>query len=175
MKKFILILLVLLILFVPVVSYAEEITLLPPNDGHNYYYCFYSDYIDRWKCITSDSKLYLRDVDNLFLTFKTSSFSRNYILDKSTGIWDLDFSGNNTYLHTAADLKASNIDVYYWDEVTVFFSAPKVSQLLLTMKNQSPAATLKIILAGLIPLLGLVILAISFRKAWGFLRNQLQH
>ncbi len=174
MKKFILILLVLLIFIVPVMSYAEEITVQPPNDGHNYYYCFYDPSVyDNWKCITSDGKLYL--ADDGFLTFKPKSYSKHYTLRKNTGTWEMTTAGNYGSTYRTTNFKASNVDVYYWDEVTVFFSAPKVYPLLLTMKNQSPAAILKIILAGLIPLLGLVILAISFRKAWAFFRNQLQH
>lgn len=174
MKKFILILLVLFIFILPVMSFAEETTILPPNDNHNYYYCFYEPApYDTWRCVTSDSKLY--KAENGFLTFKTSSFARLYTLNKSTGIWELNTSGNYSQTYQSYSLKATNIDVYYWDELIVFFSAPKVSQLLLTMKNQSPVATLKIILAGLIPLLGLVISAICFRKAWAFLHSQLQH
>ena len=174
MKKIFILLLVIILLFVPVVSYAEEITVLPPNDNHNYYYCFYDPApYNTWRCVTSDSKLY--KADDGFLTFKTSSFANFYTLDNSTGIWTLNTSGKFKQTYQSQLLKASNIDVYYWDEIIVFFSAPKVSQLLLTMKNQSAAAILKIILAGLIPLLGLVISAVCFRKAWAFLHNQLQN
>ncbi|HKM44012.1 MAG TPA: hypothetical protein VJY12_00975 [Dysgonamonadaceae bacterium] len=60
---------------------------------------------------------------------------------------------------------------------TVFFyqTAPPIMILVETMKGVDSGMILKIILAGLIPLAGCLILGISFRKGWAFLRNQLTH
>lgn len=170
-KKILIFLLVFIIAIIPVISFAEEITVLPPNDGHKYYYCFYNPSYLGWECITSDGKLYL--ANDGFLTFKPISYARFYKLNETTGLWEIGNNGNFGPVYTTTNFKASNVDIYYWDEVTVFFSVPRVSPLLSTMKSQSPVATLKIILAGLIPLLGLVILGICLRKGWAFLRRQL--
>ena len=173
MKKIFILLLVIILLFVPVMSYAEEITVIPPNDGNSYYY-YSKDNSGCWYCVTTNSLLY-KNGD--FLHFKNTSTYKHYKLSYS-GVWELTNTrtvASSEKIVNSSMLKGSNVTVYMWDGETVFFSPPKVSPLLLTMKNQSPVAILKIILAGLIPLLGLVILAISFRKAWGFLHNLLQH
>ena len=60
---------------------------------------------------------------------------------------------------------------------TVFFyrTAPQISPLVEGMTGADSGTLLRIISAGLIPLVGLLILGISFRKGWAFLRNQLMH
>lgn len=72
---------------------------------------------------------------------------------------------------------ASNHNIAYVDGSGFFFTPPKVStlsQIVRQVKNQGTFGMIwKNILAGLIPLAGLLILGISFRKGWAFLQNQL--
>lgn len=70
---------------------------------------------------------------------------------------------------------ASNHDIAYRDGSGFFFTPPRVSELYRTMKTMTSGTLLRTILAGLTPLVGLVILGISFRKAWGFLLSRLTH
>ena len=74
---------------------------------------------------------------------------------------------------------AANHNIAYKDGSGFFFTLPKVSelcQIVRQMKNKGTFGTmLRNFSAGLIPLVGLLILGISLRKAWVFLRNQLTH
>lgn len=74
---------------------------------------------------------------------------------------------------------ASNHNIEYIDGSGFFFTPPKAStlyQIVRQAKTQGVFGMIwKIILAGLIPLVGLLILGISFRKGWAFLRRQLMH
>ena len=60
---------------------------------------------------------------------------------------------------------------------TVFFyqTAPQIPPLVEGMAGVDSGILLRTILAGLIPLVGCLILGISFRKGWAFLRRQLTH
>jgi len=70
---------------------------------------------------------------------------------------------------------ASNHDIAYKDGSGFFFLRPKVSPLFQTMEGTDFGAILRNFSAGLIPLIGCLILGISLVKAWGFLRTQLKH
>ena len=74
---------------------------------------------------------------------------------------------------------ASNHDIAYSNGSGFFFIVPKVSelyQIVRQMKNKGTfGMILRTISAGLIPLLGCLILGISFRKGWAFLQGQLRH
>lgn len=60
---------------------------------------------------------------------------------------------------------------------TVFFyqTVPPIMILVETMKGVDSGMILKIILAGLIPLGGLIVSAICLKKGWDFLHSQLMH
>ena len=74
---------------------------------------------------------------------------------------------------------ASNHDIAYSNGSGFFFIVPKVSelyQIVRQMKNKGTFGTiLRTFSAGLIPLVGLLILGISLLKGLEFLRNQLTH
>ena len=74
---------------------------------------------------------------------------------------------------------ASNHNIEWSDGTGFFFTPPKVSTLYQTVRNMKSQGTfgkiLKNFSAGLIPIIGLLILVISLRKGWEFLRTQLKH
>ena len=73
-----------------------------------------------------------------------------------------------------SEIVASNHDIAYEDGSGFFFLCPKVSPLVQTMEVTDFGTILKNFSAGLIPIVGLIVLLIAFRKAWAFLRSQLQ-
>ena len=60
---------------------------------------------------------------------------------------------------------------------TVFFyrTAPPIPPLVAGMAGVDFGTILRTFSVGLIPLVGLIVLVICFRKGWGFLRNRLMH
>lgn len=74
---------------------------------------------------------------------------------------------------------ASNHNIAYKDGSGFFFTPPKVSTLSQIVRQAKSQGTFGMmwgtISAGLIPLAGCLILGISFRKGWAFLRRQLTH
>ena len=88
-------------------------------------------------------------------------------------------SGLGFYFGTSIpeNVVASNHHIYYGtrEEIgtQVFFSAP--SPIRTAMEIMDFGMILRTFSAGLIPLVGLIVLVISFRKGWDFLRNQLMH
>ena len=70
---------------------------------------------------------------------------------------------------------ASNHDIAYEDGSGFFFLSPKVPRLYPTMKMMDFGTILRNFSAGLIPIIGCLILVISLRKGWEFLRTQLTH
>jgi hypothetical protein len=74
---------------------------------------------------------------------------------------------------------ASNHNIAKTDGSGFFFTPPKVSTLSQIVRQAKSQGTFgmmwRIILGGLIPLVGCLILGISLRKGWAFLRNLLMH
>ena len=69
----------------------------------------------------------------------------------------------------------SNHDIEYEDGSGFFFLRPKVSPLSQGMKEADSGTILRNFSVGLIPIIGCLILVISLRKGWEFLRTQLKH
>ena len=169
MKKFIIFLLVFIIAFIPLISFAAEIYIPTiPLNGHTYYVIVIKN--GEPKLVTSEyeGEAAGNPVKHIVYTGESKIY----------GIINNNWSHENTIEGLSykfdGQVVASNYDVKF-SNGTVFFSPPKVSPLLSSAKQIQTSHLLGLILAGLIPILGLVILAISFRKVWGFLRNQLQH
>lgn len=93
----------------------------------------------------------------------------------SDGYWSYDAEGLSGLSVPIDDIYAANHDIAYTDGSGFFFTLPKVSELYRVVKTMDFGMILRTFSAGLIPLVGLLILAISLIKAWGFLRNQLMH
>lgn len=68
----------------------------------------------------------------------------------------------------------ANHDIAYEDESGFFFLRPKVLRLYPTTTTTDFGTILRTFSAGLIPLIGLLILAVSLQKAWAFLQSQLR-
>lgn len=71
-------------------------------------------------------------------------------------------------------IAAANHDIAYEDGSGFFFVPPKVSPLIQTMEVTDFGRILRNFSGGLIPILGLIVSCMAFRKAWQFLRSQLQ-
>ena len=99
-------------------------------------------------------------------TYKYYRLTENGWVLQDEGLGQLSFYTLTVY--------ASNHDIPYEEgSDDFFFVRPKVSPLIQTMEITDFGTILRNFSAGLIPVLGLLILGISLAKAWGFLRTQL--
>lgn len=83
--------------------------------------------------------------------------------------------GKDDYRHTFESILQANHHIAYADGSGFFFLRPRVSRLTPGMKETDFGKILKSFSAGLIPILGCLISLWGFRKAWHFLRSQLQN
>ena len=84
-----------------------------------------------------------------------------------------EYEGGSEYNISA--MHKSNHDVVYDDGSGFFFFRARQSRLFQPTKNLDYGMILRNFSAGLIPLVGLLILVISLRKGWAFLQGQLMH
>lgn len=159
---------VLMFLLVPVLSFAEEITI--PIDEKPYYIVLSSS--DAITILRSDVKAYI-STDNRIVIHQTNINKYYYPNGTTTPEYTVKDNYSN-YLATYTII-SSNYDVFFNETTDVFFSPPKVSPLTQVTQTISPKMILTNILVGLPLVLGLVILVLAFRKAWAFLHSQLTH
>ena len=174
--KFIAILTMILLLvamYVPV--YAETTIPDPPSGAYQY-----------WVVIQkSDGYVYLYSSPQQIKVTQglTGKDKLNYYNVRwyvySGGGWSYENEMMGQVESGFVNIYAANHDIEYKDGSGFFFTLPKVSELcqvVRQMKNKGTFGTiLRTISAGLIPLLGCLILGISFRKGWAFLQGQLRH
>jgi hypothetical protein len=152
----------------PVAVFADVPIPEPPSGSYSY-----------WVVVQRSN-----GVIQLFTSIKPITVSKNgeqiyygahKIYRFSDNQWNYEFEslsdGNAPFEH----MYAANHDIAYHNDTGFFFTLPKVSELYQAAKTTDFGMMWKIISAGLIPLAGLLILGISFRKAWAFLHNQLTH
>ena len=89
--------------------------------------------------------------------------------------WSYDTEGIASVTYNINQIFASNHDIPYTDGSGFFFTLPRVSALFQALKIMDFGMILRIFSAGLIPLVGLIVLVFSFRKAWAFLQGLLRH
>lgn len=168
-KKIIAIFLLIAVLLMPVAVFADIPIPDPPAGAYPY-----------WVVIQNGRYIQLISAQEPITVFfdglgQPNLNYRNFkVYDLSDNDWVFNFSshvGGGVF----DDLYASNHDIAYTDGSGFFFTPPKVSPLFLTAQETDFGMIWTIILDGLIPLAGLLILGISFRKGWAFLRNQLTH
>jgi len=102
-----------------------------------------------------------------FNTFKWYSYSENG--------WKVINEGLEYSTMYFTEMYAANHNIAYAEgSDDFFFESPKVPPLSQAMKTVDFGTILRNFSVGLIPILGLIVSFIAFRKAWAFLRNQLQ-
>lgn len=175
-KKIIAIFLLIAVLLIPVSVFADVPIPETPPGAYSYWAVVLrtngSVYL-----ITSPNPITALDQGKYGIQVTTQASHKTYNL--IDGYWSYDKEGLGSTNWPIEHVYASNHDIAYSDGSGFFFTPPKVSelsQIIRQAKNQGIFGMIwKIILDGLIPLVGLLILGISFRKGWAFLRNQLTH
>lgn len=168
MKKIIAIFLLIAVLLMPVVVFADIPIPDPPYGAYNYWVVVHR--VNGIYLITSPNPM---NAPNKGTQIYTHGGYKAYTLSDS--YWNYHSEGLSGSSWPIEDIYASSHDVAYTDGSGFFFTLPKVSELYQAAKTTDYGMIWKIILDGLIPLAGLLILGISFRKGWVFLRNQLTH
>ena len=174
LKKGIAIFILIAVLLMPVAVFADVPMPDPPYGSLPYWVV--ADVYGEIGLYTSNSPIRVdaSGVYNklLFYTLKKYDFIDNqWVFDGNEWLGQVMTSFERIY--------ASNHDIAYGNGSGFFFTLPKVSELCQIVRQAKSQGTFgmmwQIILAGLIPLVGLLILGISFRKGWAFLRRQLTH
>ena len=171
MKKLLLIIIVLaIILIIPVSCFAMTPSEFLNTYDYQYQYMIKynsgaTNYISSDKPVTFDMSIYNNKGEKLL--------SGNSLVLNNKGIlYKLNNSGVvASYTDPKIYIMRNPADKIGFEYADIYQSNGSSFFLPITLKQ----SLYRRILTGLIPILGLVILAISFRKAWGFLRNQLQH
>ena len=165
MKKTILLFLVVFVLLsvVTVPAYAYTIIPNPPSDVWEYW-VIYDDGI-KMRLVTSNSPITVSVSEDLICA--TGGYKRYYYEENQ---WVFLGEGNATY-SSMETIYSSNHDIAYNDGSGFFFF--KIPLLCRTMKATDFWAILRNFSAGLIPVVGCLILVISLRKGWEFLRSHL--
>lgn len=181
MKKILVFLLILLIAFMPVISFASDYEVPEGALNYNYYVGAYHDTLNWYGvfCFNNinDLKVITQEGSGgtkTGLKYISSGIGKIYEKDLDTGIWR-DSRNNDLGTWFFSSLAGANTDIYNWDEETVFFSPPEMPKLLKLMETVDLWMILRTISHGLILVIGCLILAICFRKAWGFLQSQLRN
>lgn len=176
-KKIILILTLILILVIQLPVYAEGPVTDPPSDVWSYWVIFKYNSgggsEDQILCISTFDPLIVDKEDE---KLKCGPAYRKYEYENNQ--WNLRFETYNGEvsfpLNLIKTICASNHDIAYDDGSGFFFSRP--SPVLSPIVEKVDFGTiLKNFSVGLVPLIGLLILAISLGKGWGFLRSHLKH
>lgn len=118
-------------------------------------------------CSHNPIKVEKDDENNTFLraaTYKTYTKWNNGWLESSVK--------TNARMHFRV-MYYANHDIAYYDGSGFFFRLPNPRLYQMT-RRMDFGTVLKNFSVGLIPILGLIVLFIAFRKAWAFLLSQLQ-
>ena len=174
-KKLIAIFLLIAVLFMPFSVFAD-VPMPDPPLGSLQYWVVARSYGEIY-LLTSNSPITVEYSDISGLLYFQLSSCKSYTFINDQWSYDREWLGGVEF--RVDEIFASNHNIAYNDGSGFFFSPPKAStlyQIVRQAKNQGIFGKMwKIISAGLIPLVGLLILGISFRKGWAFLRNQLMH
>lgn len=172
LKKSIAIFLLIAVLLMPVAVFADVPIPDPPTGAYS-----------KWAVVLRpDSSVYLitspnpitaLDQGNYGIQITTEACHKTYNL--IDGNWSYDKEGLGSTNWPIEHVYAANHDIAYADGSGFFFTLPKVSALYQTAQETDFGMIWTIILDGLIPLVGCLILVISFRKGWAFLQRQLTH
>lgn len=166
------VILLLVVMSVPV--YAETPIPDPPAGAFSYWIVILRPN-DSVYLVTSPNPITAWDKGNYGAQIFTHGSHKTYNL--IDGNWSYDEEELGSVSWPIKHVYASNHDIAYSDGSGFFFTPPKVSELYQAArqaKNRGDfGMILRTISAGLIPVLGCLILVISFRKGWAFLQGQL--
>ena len=158
---------VLIVLFILPLAVFADIPISIPHDAWEYWVVF--QYRDFYYLYSSHNPI---TYDSSMRSLYFNTYKRYELQD---GQWTLTGTFPTQTNYSWPDrIYASNHNIAYKDGSGFFFTPPKVSALYRTMQEVDSGMLLKIILAGLTPLLGLIVLGICLKKGLDFLRNQLQ-
>lgn len=158
---------ILLVLVMSVPVYAETELPSPPDGSLEYWVYAIDGPIINF--ITGHNPITVRDENGKDIV--TGEGGKVYVyLDNK---WKLYVEELDSVYNAGFVIVAANHDIAYEDGSGFFFVRPKVSPLIQTMEATDFGTILKNFSAGLIPLIGCLILGISLVKAWEFLRTQL--
>lgn len=173
-KKLIAIFLLIAVLLMPVAVFADVPIPDPPSGAYSY-----------WAVVLRPSgSVYLITCPNPIIALEQGSYGIQLTTEAChktynliDGYWSYDKEGLGSTNWPIEHVYASNHDIAYSDGSGFFFTLPKVSELCQIVRQAESQGAFgmiwRTISAGLIPLLGCLTLAISFRKGWAFLRRQL--
>ena len=156
---------ILIVSYVPV--YADTVIPDPPSDGYQYWVVC-EDHNGNIMLYKSNSPIKVR-INGVQLTLQAF---KEYIYENNN--WQIKDGGNSAHV-TFTTMHASNHDIAYEDGSGFFFFRPKVRRLYQVTKITDFGTILRNFSVGLIPIIGCLILVISLRKGWEFLRTQLKH
>jgi hypothetical protein len=163
---------ILLLVAMSVPVYADTTIPAPPSGAWEYWVIANRGSIENPEiyCLSSHGPIKVRSQSDNTMIFNTYKWYE--YIDNEWQYWK---NGNNTMnlLNDFIIVYASNHDIAYEDGSGFFFECPKVSPLTQTMKGTDFGTILRNFSVGLIPIVGLLILAIALTKGWRFLRGQL--
>lgn len=168
-KRIIAFFVIIIMLLIPVSVFADTNIPDPPSEAWEYW------------VVVKNSQGYIYFVaSHSPITVDTSGFKLNLGSQQlysllGDGTWNKTYEIEAAGVYYFSSMHKSNHDIAYDDGSGFFFLRPKVLRLIQAAKTADFGTILRTFLAGLIPLLGLLILGISLRKAFQFLRNQLMH
>jgi len=166
----------ILFVFMSVASFAADNPIPPVPSGLSRYYVITDAYGARYTLITSETPFVYDESRNNIVNYGNGKVDR-YECESGQSEFVYVNSMDSGFATSILNVVASNHHIYYGTRseigTQVFFSAP--SPIRAAMEIMDFGMILRTFSAGLIPLVGLIVLVISFRKGWDFLRNQLMH
>lgn len=164
--KIVMVLIVMLVLLVNVPVYANTDIPEPPDIGYEYWVIRISD-DGTINCLYSHNPITVTtDEERLRLDGFVSYAYRD-------GQWEYITTWDNIEYIYFGTIYNANHDIAYEDGSGFFFVVPKVPRIYPIVKMMDFGNVLRNFSAGLIPIVGVVVLSVGFRKAWGFLQSQL--
>ena len=159
---------IIILMYVPV--YADTPIPDPPTDVWEYWVIVEHPIYDFW-VLCSHNPIKVSTEKQYWIVVDGSKY---YIYENDQ--WKMIIqSSNKDDFGFSGVMYQANHDIAYEDGSGFFFLRPRVSPLSQTMKVTDFGTILRTFSAGLIPLIGCLILVISLRKGWEFLRTQLTH
>ena len=161
---------ILIVSYVPV--YADTVIPDPPSDAWEYWVIVTEKVTGNIYFWCSHNPITVRQDGSSYPMILYSE--KYYRLDNGNWVFIYESNSGQT-IRNFDTMYASNHDIAYEDGSGFFFVRPKVSPLSQGMKATDFGTILRNFSVGLIPIIGCLILVISLRKGWEFLRTQLTH
>jgi len=168
MKRIIAFFVLIALFIIPVSVFADTTIPNPPYGAYNY-----------WVVVQRHNGIYLITSPNPIdapkkgtQIFTHGGYKAYTLSDRYWNYYSEGLSGSSWPIE---GIYASNHDIAYTDGSGFFFTPPKVSALFRAVQGTDFGMILRTFSAGLIPLVGLIVLAICLKKGWDFLHSRLMH